>query len=192
MKIRARLYARIVLFLLSGICAASQTAAQNRSETKALSAIYLRPVAFPELPSDVLKNLEQRGCQIPQQAYTHERTNVIHGEFAHAGQIDWAVLCSVHSTSRILVYWNGNGQNPAEITPAKDSAFSFKDAAGKVQFLRGISAVNKKFILTHYQAYGGPTPPPIDHAGINDAVLEKASIVWYFYREAWLALSGAD
>jgi hypothetical protein len=166
--------------------------AQNRSETKALSAIYLRPAAFPELPSDVSKDLERRGCQIPQQAYAHEHTNVIRGEFARAGQTDWAVLCSVRGTSRILVYWNGKGQNPAEIAPSKDSAFSNKDAAGKVQFLRGISAVNKEFILTHYQAYGGPTPPPIDHEGIDDAFLEKASIVWYFYREAWLPLSGAD
>ncbi|PYR66590.1 MAG: hypothetical protein DMG20_12690 [Acidobacteria bacterium] len=40
--------------------------------------------------------------------------------------------------------------------------------------------------------YGGPKPPPIDHLGINDVFIEKASVVWYFYQGKWLQLQGAD
>ena len=39
---------------------------------------------------------------------------------------------------------------------------------------------------------GGPKPPPIDHQGINDAFLEKASSVHYFHEGKWLRLTDAD
>jgi len=35
-------------------------------------------------------------------------------------------------------------------------------------------------------------PPPIDHQGISDAMVGKASEVLYFYRGKWLRLSGDD
>ena len=46
--------------------------------------------------------------------------------------------------------------------------------------------------MRHYRAYGGPVPPPIDHQGIDDAFLEKASVTWYFHECKWLRLQGAD
>ena len=48
------------------------------------------------------------------------------------------------------------------------------------------------YILSHNRDYGGPEPPPIDHDGVNDVFAEKASVVHYFYRGRWLALTGAD
>jgi hypothetical protein len=63
---------------------------------------------------------------------------------------------------------------------------------GKIGYSRAISAVGRKFIVDHYSAYGGPKPPPIDDQGINDAFVEKASIVRYYYRGNWLELTGAD
>ena len=47
-------------------------------------------------------------------------------------------------------------------------------------FSRGISPVGRKVRLTHFQAYGGPEPPPLDHQGIDDAFIEEASVVQYF------------
>jgi hypothetical protein len=117
---------------------------------------------------------------------------VIRGRFAKAGQLDWAVLCSVHGVSRILVYWNGREQNPAEIARFEDRFYLDKDAVGKSLFRRVIDPVNERFILKHYRAYGGPTPPPIDHQGIDDAFIGKASVTWYFYDEKWIKLTGAD
>ena len=191
MKVRSKCFFGILLLLFSGVCS-SQKVVSDRSGDTVLSAIYLQPSAFPELPSIVVKDLEQRGCRIPQQAYTRKRTNVIRGEFARARQRDWAVLCSVQGTSRIMVYWNGNSRNPAETAPLQDSIFLHKDASGKFQFLRGIGAVGKEFILEHFRAYGGPTPPAIDHQGIDDAFIEKGSTTWYFYGGKWLKLTGAD
>lgn len=61
-----------------------------------------------------------------------------------------------------------------------------------IAYSREITAVDRNFIMTHYRAYGGPEPPPIDHEGIDDAFLEKASVVHYWYEGRWIQLQGAD
>jgi hypothetical protein len=62
----------------------------------------------------------------------------------------------------------------------------------KIGYSREISAVGRDFIMRHYQAYEGVKPPPINHLGIDDAFVEKASMVHYFYRGKWIELTGAD
>jgi hypothetical protein len=59
-------------------------------------------------------------------------------------------------------------------------------------FGTNISAVDRDYIITHYRAYGGPEPPPIDHHGIDVGIWEKASVVRYFHNGEWLTLTGAD
>ena len=59
-------------------------------------------------------------------------------------------------------------------------------------YSREIRAVGLRLIMGHYRAYGGPEPPPIDHQGIDDAFLEKASTTWYYDGGRWLQLQGAD
>lgn len=61
-----------------------------------------------------------------------------------------------------------------------------------IPFSRGISAVGSDFIMKHYQAYGGAAPPRIDLQGIDDAFIEKASVVQYLFRGNWLQLAGSD
>ena len=65
-------------------------------------------------------------------------------------------------------------------------------SATEISYSREINAAGKEFIMGHYRAYGGPTPPPIDHQGIDDAFMEKASVTWYFHEGKWMKLSGAD
>ena len=130
-----------------------------------------------------------RGKGLDRQKNPH---NVIRGEFAKPGQTDWAVLCSVKGVSTILVFWNGSEKNPAEIAKLEDQIFLQGITADEIGFSRGISAVGNEFIMEHYQAYGGPKPPPINHQGINDAFLEKGSEVQYFYGGKWVKLTGAD
>ena len=154
--------------------------------------IYLSPSAFRELPAGVSADLKQRGCLIPQSGDTSKPNNVIRGEFARPGQIDWAVLCSVRGVSRILVYWKGESRAPASLTLRADRNYFETDFQGRQIFVRAIQPVGQDFILEHYRAYGGPKPPTINHQGIDDAFLEKASIVWYFERGRWLKLTGAD
>ena len=152
----------------------------------------LPPTAFPELPAAVVQELLRRGCTIPQTAYSKKPHNVIKGEFAKPGQDDWAALCSIKGVSTILVFWNGSVNNPAQIAAMDDRIFFQGITADKIGFSRAISAVDRDFIMRHFQGYGGPKPPPIDHQGIDDAFLEKASVTWYFYDGKWMKLTGAD
>lgn len=163
------------------------------------------PTAFPELPANVVRELQRRGCTIPQETYTKRQHNVIKREFTKPGQTDWTVLCSVNETSlldsfwtaphyvsTILVFWNGSEKNPATIAPMEDRNYLQGITQTEIGYSRGIRPVGKEFIMRHHQAYGGPTPPPIDHQGIDDAFIEKASMTWYFHGTKWLRLTGAD
>lgn len=118
--------------------------------------------------------------------------NVIAGEFAKAGQKDWAVLCSRMGNSTVLVLWGGPVECPGELASAEDIRSLQGMGEGKIEFSRMVSSVDAKYILGHHQAYGGPTPPPVEHQGIDDAFLGKASVVNYCYQGKWLRLQGAD
>lgn len=154
--------------------------------------VRLRPRDFPELPGDLASALERRGCTIPQVPMIRSRHNVIRGEFAKPGQTDWAVLCSRKASSSILIFWNGSPSNPAEIEHREDAINLQSWTDKQMVYSRDISPVGGPFIMSHYKAYGGRKPPPIDHQGINDDFYGKASAVLYLYRGTWLHLSGAD
>lgn len=118
--------------------------------------------------------------------------NVIKGEFAKPGQTDWAVLCSVRGTSSILVYWNGSAADPTQLAPVQDSDRLQSWTENKMVYSRKIATVDRAFIMEHYRTYGGETPPPIDHHGVDDAFYGKASEVHYLHQGKWLRLTGAD
>ncbi len=122
------------------------------------------------------------------------RHNVIRGEFAKPGQTDWAALCSVGGVSSILVFWAGSEVNPAEIERWKDAdrMQSWVGGDKDLVYSRAITAVGAGYVTEHYNAYGGVKPPPLDHLGIDDAFVGKASEVLYFYQGQWLRLTGAD
>jgi hypothetical protein len=139
---------------------------------------------FPQLPLEVAKDLNMRGCTVPQSP-AHKLTNVIQGHFRDSRLMDWAVLCDSRTkgTSMLLVYWSGNPSQPVVVTKSKRQNNTCSTE---------IAPVGKAFIMEHYQAYGGPKPPPIDHQGINIGICDKASTVSYFYRKQWLTLTGSD
>ena len=145
----------------------------------------LSPTAFPELPDNVVRNLQQRGCTIPQTAESKTRENVIRGEFARPGQTDWAALCYCKGFLALYVFWKGS-----EVDVAVVGRRQFP-AALPVAFETAIAPVNRKYISDHHRAYGGPKPPPIDHQGIESGG-EKASMFLYYYQSKWLTLQGAD
>ena len=114
------------------------------------------------------------------------------GEFAKPGQTDWAVLCSVGGISSILVFWNSSEVNSAEIEKMKDIDRLQSWVNDRMVYSRAITPVGRKYIMEHYNAYDRVKPPPIDHQGIDDAFVGKASVVLYFYQGKWLHLTGAD
>jgi hypothetical protein len=179
---------RKLLVLLPLFCPLSARAADSNRTVR-----RLRVEDYPKLPSAVAAVLQSRHCTIPQPNKDGPARNVIKGEFFRKGQKGWAVLCSHCGKSSILVFRNNNDSSPDEIAESPDHQFLINNTwQGGTVYSREISAVGQEFILRHYRAYTGPKPPPIDHNGIDDAFLEKASITWYWHNGKWAQLQGAD
>ncbi len=164
---------------------------------QASAAIERMPLeSFPELPLAVADTLRARGCRVPQLAPQPEAAsrprNAIRGEFFARGEEAWAVLCSVRESTALLVFRNARDRNPATLSTSEDRAYLQGLGEGNIGYSREITAVERNFIIGHYRAYGGPKPPPIEHHGIDDAFLGKASVTWYFHAGKWLRLQGAD
>ncbi len=171
---------------------AAAEAKQQALFTEAERKILRLPVdAFPQLPATVAKVLESRKCMVPQPDDTGAR-NVIRGEFIARGEMGWALLCSVNESSTLLVFRNDTDEAPQALATSEDRNYLQGLGGDKIGFSHEITAVGHAFILRHYRAYGGPQPPPIDHHGIDDAFLGKASTTWYFHAGRWLQLQGAD
>ena len=164
----------------------------NARADQAVHEIRRLPVeAFLHLPPVVAQVLRERNCTVPQPSADGRSRNVIRGEFFAKGERGWAVLCSVHGSSALLAFRNDNDLNPDTLTTTEDRGY-LDLSNSSVTYSREITAADRDFILHHYRAYGGPEPPRIDHHGIDDSFLEKASVTWYYYRGKWLQLTGAD
>src|SRR5262245_3558757 len=162
----------------------------------------LSPAAFPQLPKNIVRDLQARRCKIPQinsprpgNYWKPGRHNVIRGRFSKSDQYDWAIFCLRNGTSSIVVYWGGSTTSVAEIEKRPDVIWShFKGGVG--DYGRAIFRAEKKTILSYHKEYHqpglDPPLPPISHDGIEDAYLEKASTIHYYYRRKWLGLHGAD
>jgi hypothetical protein len=175
------------------LCLAHAAAAQDDDRWRAADAATVRlpPSAFPQLPGAVARSLERRGCTIPQTYDAATPNNVISGEFARAGQTDWAILCSRRRSSSILVFWGGSPKSVSEIARSADIGF-LQGVGEGIGFSREIGIADRKLILECYREYGGRKPPAIRHHGIQDAFVDKFSSVHYFHRGRWLELQGAD
>lgn len=174
----------VALICLVAFPAWPQATASPASERK-YPILRLPPTAFPELPKNLVAELKRRGCTIPQVAGFNKRQNVIRGEFAKPGQTDWAVLCYCKGFLGLYVFWNGS-----ELDMATVGRRQFP-AALPAPFVTAIAPVSRTYILDHYEAYGGPKPPPTDHQGI-DWSSGMASAILYFHKGKWLTLQGAD
>jgi len=183
---------------LRAIAETQKATEQSRREwaakaEEAAAKIRRLPIdAFPEIPGAIAKVLRDKNCTVPQPAIGSGPQNVIRGEFFGKGKTGWAVLCSVNQSTSLLVFENHLDTSPQVLNTSHDNGYLQGVGNDKIGYSRAIGPVSRDFIVTHYRAYGGPEPPPIDHHGIDDAFLEKASIVWYFHEGKWLQLAGAD
>ena len=159
--------------------------AKTESEIKRLS-----PNDFPGLPSNIRRDLIKRECTIPQVGGNSRPHNVVSGYFQRPSRTDWAVLCSVDRTSRILLYPGGQIESLFEMP---DSARPDRDwFQTGIGFSRAIASADSESIIGRYKAYGGPQPPPIDHEGLEEIFAGKASTIHYWHEGSWLPLQGAD
>lgn len=148
--------------------------------------------AFPGLPPAIATALRARNCTVPQPAGATSPRNVIRGEFFESGQETWAALCSVNGWSTILVFRNGQDAAPHSLAREEDRNYLQSLDEHSAGYSREIRTVGRDFIAGHDNGYPVSKPPQINHHGIDDAFLEKASEVWYFHAGKWYKLPGAD
>jgi hypothetical protein len=149
------------------------------------------PDRFAALPPTVRQAFSQINCQVPQPSLTRGPSNVIQGEFAAAGQRDWAALCSDGSASTIRLVWGGPAQCETAVAAQQDLQAMSAIAPGVIAFDRAIGVAAIPQINRYLTRYGQRLPEPAAHDGIEDGS-EKASLVYYCHAGRWLTLPGAD
>jgi hypothetical protein len=159
----------------------------------AASAIrHVPPDSFPNVPSSIKSVFEAHRCAIPQAFDAPQLRNVISGEFAVAGQSDWAALCTRGDSAAVFIHWGGPVTCPSPIASSANRDYLQTTAPDWIEYSRLISVASMEFILSRAREYDGPTPPSTDHSGINDAFLEKGSVVHYCHEGRWFRLAGVD
>jgi hypothetical protein len=154
--------------------------------------IRLRPREFPQLPVAVRRDLERRGCTIPQYPGKTAPHNVISGSFIANGSADWAVLCSVKQRSRILVYRSGSISRVDSLASRNDVAYLQRNEQGVTEFSRKIDLATPKDIADYAKAHREPKQPLLNHDGIDDSHAGQASELWFLSRGKWTQLQVAD
>jgi hypothetical protein len=157
------------------------------------ATVRLSPSTFRNLPAEVRTALERRGCTIPQPYDARgAEANVISGRFTSTGQTDWAVLCSRERQSAILVFDGKHFDQVDEIAQGPDLQYLQVVSGGReIGYSRRLSLLTPSAIRQHF-ARGANVPQKIDHDGIEDRFIGKASVAWYRSSGKWVKLPGAD
>ena len=180
-------------------CATGVLFAVLTLEVAGASAVtFVAPSTFAGMPTAVRRDLEGRGCQVPQAFGEPQPHNVIEGHFLSATSRDIAVLCSVGGVSSILVYAQGRAETPLALARAADSDYlQTIDGDGTWGFSRRLEALRAPHfarLLDRPPAATGQDPHParIEHDAIGDAFLLKGRTAHYWTGSRWLAISIAD
>lgn len=144
---------------------------------------------FPELPKEVASDLLRRGCTIVPDRARRDGRNVLHGEFARAGQTDWAVLCRRGDQASLIVYWAGKPENPDVLNTTSSGLDKNPEAA------RTIAVVDpdriQRYATRHAKGTNAEMKLQFNHSGIEDAV-GMGSEVLHYVDGKWLRIPGAD
>jgi hypothetical protein len=139
--------------------------------------------SFPALAPAARHALERRGCRVPQSPYAPSKpNNVVRGQFARAGQTDWAALCAANDQMIVVVVWGAPSA----------CADTILQTAHTVSDEHGLGVVGPAYIEQHEEWYGGGRSFPVSHEGIDFGYEDKASMVWYCHEGVWWELPGAD
>jgi hypothetical protein len=183
----------LTLLLGAMLCAcAAPDVEPETPKTPASAPRRLRPTAFTTLAEPIQRNLEKRGCLVPQTYPDSLAHNVVSGRFTTREQVDMAVLCLRDTTSVILVYRAGLADSVVEVAPRPHLRAELSDTGAGFTFSRALGIADSAFIQSRFEAYGGTRPPTLDHHGINDIFPGKGSVVWYWHLGRWLQLQGSD
>ena len=153
----------------------------------------LPPDSIDSLPPSVRATLNERKCLIPQSFYGSTR-NAITGAFTAKGKVEWAVVCSVQDTSKILILTASTGAVIDSIgSSSPDVNWIQGIGDGKSGYSLQIAKIRGKDILAiNFEDLPTDLPKPIDHDAIDVAFLEKASTAYYHARGVWLEFTTSD
>jgi len=152
----------------------------------------IEPAALVGIPDWIRTELVRRRCAIPQPWGATGQRNVVRGRFNDGPAVDWAVLCSRDLSSTILVFWDGSAKSIAEVASTLDATYLQVVRSGQIGFSRAIDIATSVAIRESAGDSGRSRLPPLEHDGINDAFVGKASVIWYWHHGQWLQLDGAD
>lgn len=155
-----------------------------QSQPSLASIRRLAPAAFSAMPVAVRRDLERRGCRIPQPFGARTPANVVRGAFTAANVSEWAVLCSIRDSSRILIYGlvAGAGASAHDSLP-RSADLSWMQGIGNDRwgFSRAIRRLSRERIRGwRRDADGQPIPQPIDHDAIEERFVGKAAEAFYY------------
>ena len=178
------------LFCVLGLAAATLAASPQDWVRANAEVRRLDPSVFTQLPAEIVTYLHERRCTIPQPFNADRARGAVSGHFISAAQLDWAVLCSVDDVSGILVFRSGGTSHVDELARRPDREdLQVIDGRQRIGYSRDISVATPKDI----QRYGRHASiTRLDHDGIEDAFLEKASTIHYWDRGRWLAVHGSN
>ena len=118
-----------------------------------------------------------------------EPTNVIHGEFARAGQEDWAVLCSKGGSSTILIFWGKTTACPASLARLDDAHYLKRGKDKKMRYSRSIRALGQSDLGDRAGISGLKS---FSHQGIDDRFVGKSSAFFYCSAGKWKIFPAKD
>jgi hypothetical protein len=186
----AVIFAILLVHLLTGRPGDQIPAGDVWSRADAQTA-RLSPAAFPQLSAAIRTELHRRGCTVPQ-AYTGGAPhNVIRGAFRTPGVIDVAVLCSRGRTSGIVVFWGADPRQASELAVQSDAVRLQVVGPDRIGYSRLIKTASQRFMRGQHQRHN-IVAPLVEHDGIDDAFLEKGSMVWCWREGKWIQLAGTD
>jgi hypothetical protein len=169
-----RLWAPCVLLMLQQpLVLPAQTPQQWQAAARTIRR--LSPDSFPQLPVAIRRALITRGCTVPQSFTDWRPHNVLSGRFAHAQQRDWAVLCSRHDSSSVLIFWaRGDPSAPAELGWTADAGFLQGIGAGRIGYSHVIVVASPARIRAYAASFAGLPPKGLDHDGLEEPSRRRA------------------
>lgn len=148
--------------------------------------IHRLPVSsYPGLLPEIATQLTAMGCMIPQTYEAHQPENVIHASLQQPGSSDWAVLCAVHGTVSLLVFFGSQPDHPIVLATAPETErLQSHDPTGVLGFNWGIDPASPQQVHDA-QAGMDHRPPFLDHDALADSVIEHRTIYHFYAKGIW-------
>jgi hypothetical protein len=144
--------------------------------------------AFPDLPTGVVEQLNQRNCLIPQSYEAHHPENVVHASLERAGSSDWAVLCSADGEVSLLVFLGAAPGRPTVLARVLETErLQRHDSSGVMGFAWVLDQASPDAV---HQAQSGMDrkPPRPDHDALADVIIDRKTVYRFFSKGKWTLL----